>query len=282
MKAEERHELKRNELKEILRKFEPYWRRILGVCVVLLAVISATTLVSTWKKTGRESAWSEFFEATANGDFQDFQELAENQSGNAVALWARQAATQAKLIEGSLAMSTDRAAAMRSLQEAVLGFNKLLEQAENYEVIRQRSLWGLAQTHENLNELSTAKESYKRIVETWPGFTIAERAQARIDSLNDPATQDFYAWYFAQTPPAARLPATGEGPGLPFGQVPTEPDVSIPNIGDSDNPGPSVIDLQLPFSNEEESGDGQGEAQSDTDTDAATSDSVDSVRNQEQ
>jgi len=226
-----------------------------------------------------ESAWSEFFEATANGDFKTFQTLAKNQSGSVVALWAQQAATQAKLIEGSLAMSTDRATAKGSLEEAIVGFNKLLEQAENSKVIRQRSLWGLAQTHENLNALSTAKDSYKQIVETWPGSTIAERAQARIDSLNNPATQEFYAWYFAQTPPAARLPATGEGPGLPFGQLPTEPDVSIPNIGDSDNTDPSVIDLQLPFSNAEEAGDGQGEAHSDTDADAATSDSVDSAKN---
>jgi len=49
MKTEERHELKRNELKEFLKKFEPYWRAILGVCVVLLAVVSAASLVSTWQ-----------------------------------------------------------------------------------------------------------------------------------------------------------------------------------------------------------------------------------------
>lgn len=231
MKTKEQEEATElNDLNDVLAFVGPYWRAIAGVCILLVGGMIVFGLVSANRTKAREAAWTDFLSAAANRDPVELEQIASNSSGS-VAPWAQQAAAQAKLIEASSAVHSDRGVAKRGFEEAVEGFNKAIEQSANYELILQRSILGLAQSHEGLNELGKAKEYYQQLVDKWPESSIAKKAQERVSSLDDPETIAFYKWFFDQTP-VALLPASGEVPNLPF-EIPDQPDVTVPNPTDS-------------------------------------------------
>lgn len=232
MKTEEQLEAPNelNDLNDVLQMLGPHWRTIAGVSVLVVGSVIAYGLVSTSQTKSRESAWTEFLAASASRDPVQLERIADKGS-DSVAAWARQAAAQAKLIEASAAVHSDRAAAKQGFEEAIAGFQKTLSEASGFELIRQRSVWGMAQSYEGLNDLAKAKEHYQQLVNDWPDSAIAKQAQRRIESLNDPKTIAFYEWFFDQTP-VATLPDSGEVPNLPF-DVPSEPDIVIPDPTDS-------------------------------------------------
>ena len=242
MKSERRHDLKKNELADkvagTVEQLQPYWRAIAGVAVVLATAVFALGFVSSTQRKSRESSWANFFAAAADRNPDALQQLADAQHGNPVAPWALQAAAQARLIEASAALYRDRAEARKGLQVAVDGFEATLEQT-NEALLRQRCLFGLGQAYEGLNDLDEAKSRYQQLAETWPDSSIAKQAKQRIESLSDPKTQEFYTWFFAQEPPAAPTSPLGTTPSLPFGQLPSEPDISIPDpsasVGEGDD-----------------------------------------------
>lgn len=240
MKTEERHELKKNELSEILVKIEPYWRAIVGGIVVLLTLIVVTGVISNNRKASREAGWTAFFGATADRNAEGLAKLGANEQGSSLAAWAFYSSGQGKLVDASTQVAQDRAQAKQNFQEALAAFQQAYDQAGNYELIKQQALWSMGQAAEGLNELDQAKNHFQKIVEDWPESKIAERAQKRLTKLNDPATKDFYDWYFAQTPPKPPAPsATSGGSTIPFGDPPKEPNFDVPDLGDG---------LKLPIS----------------------------------
>lgn len=214
------------DLPDFVLQFAPYWRAIVGVLVLVLLGIGGSAVISSSRKRSQEAGWTAYLNATANRDPVALQEVAKL-GGSDVSAWALHAAAQAKLIEASTLVHTDRASARTGFQEAIDGFNQALERANSQTLIRQQTLWGLGQAHEGLNELAKAKEHYKQIQDKWPNSAIAKQAQERINRLNDPATQEFYNWFFAQEPPS-RLPGSGEMQPFPF-EVPSNPDFSVPD-----------------------------------------------------
>lgn len=212
---------------DVLAKILPYWRVIAGAAVLgLTAMVLVNFLLSSQRKA-KEAGWQELMNATASGDAMALQAVADSRSGSEVSVWAQQAAAQAKLIEGTTAIGIDRDSAKLSIDEAITGFEKALAQAGNYELIRQRSTWGLAQAYESKKDLDNAKKYYQQVIADWPETKMAEQAKRRIDSLDDPSTKEFYEWYFAQSPTNNTLPESSK---VPF-SVPTEPDVAIPSPG---------------------------------------------------
>lgn len=240
MKTEERHELKKNELSEILVKIEPYWRAIVGGIVVFLTIIVVTGVISNNRKASREAGWTAFFGATADRNAEGLAKLGANEQGSSVAAWAFYSSGQGKLVDASTQVAQDRAQAQQNFQEALEAFQQAYDQAGNYELIKQQALWSMGQAAEGLNELDQAKKHFEKIVEDWPESKIAERAQARLTKLNDPTTKSFYDWYFAQTPPKPPAPSgTSGGPSIPFGDTPKEPNFEVPDLSEG---------LRLPIS----------------------------------
>lgn len=218
-----------NDVNELLNQLAPHWRTIAGVAAVLVTGIVIFGVISGNRKSAEGSSWASFFEAAGNQDAASLQAVAENSSGNVVP-WAQQAAAQAKLIEASQNLYTDRDLAKTGFEEAIAGFTTAVARSENIALLNQRSLWGLGQAHEGANDLEQAKATYQKLADRWPDSAFADRAKERVVSLDDPQTQEFYEWFFAQAPPTQS--AFGDSPSLPF-DVPDSPDVTIPSVGDT-------------------------------------------------
>ena len=189
--------------------------------------------------------------------------VALNHAGSSVAPWAQHASAQAALIEASSAIYFDRAAAKKDFLLAVDGFNAVLGQTnENETLLRKRAQFGLGQAYEGLNELEKAIDSYKVLAEASDDGKLAaqdrsdsaivKQANRRLKSLQDPQTKEFYNWFFAQEPPAPKWPAAGDAPGLPFGQLPSEPNITLPTFPQSND---LDIDFEIPLDDTAESSD---------------------------
>ena len=203
------------DVSEILKVLAPHWQTITGAVLLCFVAVAAYAYFTSSRDSAREAGWAEYLGATANRDPVALQTLADGNIGT-VSAFARQASAQAKLIEASSAVYTNRQTAKTGFTEAATAFEQAITQAGNNELIKKRSIWGLGQAREGLNELAKAKQAYQQILDTWPDTPLAQQAQRRIESLDDPKTKEFYDWFFAQTPPAAKLPASGSIPNLPF------------------------------------------------------------------
>ena len=233
-----------NDVGDVLQQIAPYWRVIVGVAVLAATVIGLLAFISSNKKAAEETAWATYFAAVDIGSPLARKELADNSTG-AVVPWAHQAAAQSRLIDGMQKLFSDREQARSELEEAVSGFESAVASSENNDLLNQRSLWGLGQANEGLNELEKAKTAYQQLLDRWPESALARRAQTRITSLNEPETQDFYRWFFEQKPKPPTTSAFETNPAETF-SIPDAPDVSIPSLpgaSHDDSPGPVSTDL---------------------------------------
>ena len=216
-----------NDIEEVLQQIAPYWRPIAGGLALILGVVVVFSLMSSGRDAAKEQSWSNFIAASANRDPEMLQEIADSSSGE-VAGWAQYTAAQAKLIEGTKNLYEDRDSARSAFNEAVTGFNKALERTSGQPLFQKQALWGLAQAHEGLNDLGSAKEKYQQIVDKWPDSSIAERAQKNIARLDAPGEKQFYDWFYAQTPPAKKLQPNGQIQ-MPSMELPSSPDFKVPD-----------------------------------------------------
>ena len=232
------------DVSEILKVLAPHWQTIAGGVLLCFLAAAAYAFFTNSRDSAREAGWAAYLGATANRDPVALEALADGNIGN-VSAFARQAAAQAKLIEASSAVYTNRQTAQTGFTEASAAFEQAITQAGNNELIKKRSIWGLGQAREGLNDLAKAKQAYQQILDTWPDTPLAKQAQRRIESLDDPKTKEFYDWFFAQKPPAAKLPASGAIPNLPFetpGDTFTVPDPASSETGSSDAVGTTDVD----------------------------------------
>ena len=234
MKTERRQELNQNELAQTvnttLDKFMPYWQYVAAAAVILFTVYFVTMFVINSQRKAEELGWSTFFSAKAGRSADALDELAATQGDSPVAVWAQESAAQARLTEACAAVHRDRAAAKEGFQSALTGFQSVLSASPDT-LLAQRASWGVAQAHEGLNDLASAKQAYQKLVDTWPESALAEKAKDRLEQLDDPQTQEFYQWFYAQEPPKPKASAGIAPPSLPSlgDDVPTEPNFEVPD-----------------------------------------------------
>lgn len=214
-----------NDIEEVLKSVMPYWRPIAGVLALLLGLLVVTTMLSGSRKAAEESAWASFMAASGNGDTEMLQEIASTGSGD-VAMLAQYKAAQSNLIKGNAEVHKNRDSSRVALNAAVDGFTKTIERSTGQELIEQRAIWGLGQAYEGLNDLGKAKTQYQKLVEKFPEAPLSKRAEQRVVSLDDPATKEFYDWFFTQNP-ADKL-TTGDVK-MPSMKLPGSPDFSVPD-----------------------------------------------------
>jgi hypothetical protein len=238
MKTQRRHELQTNDLAEKLSSWiaaiEPYSRAITGSVIIVAAAVLLVMFIARSRERTRTAAWNEFYAATAERDPGALSELAAKHAGTPTAAWALQMAGQMNLMQGASQLYQDRTSARSTLNEAADAFDGARMQAvgKDQELIRQRAMFGLAQVKEALNELGEARNLYQQIAETWPESAIGTQALERKELLERGRIQEFYEEFQTRQPPPAR-PA--DGPQIPFGDLPSEPDLTLP--GPSDLPG---------------------------------------------
>ena len=254
MKTERRHELQTNELANWLagwvETFAPYWKLLVGACLLLCAVWVAITFVRTNQEKNRAAAWSDLFRQYERGvDLDGLASVAQTHADKEAGLWALQTAADVHLAQGTQQLFQDRVQAKTELDEARDTYQSVVDRAKD-PLLKQRALFGLAQASESLNDFSTAEQRYREVVEAWPSTAVGELAQTRLEVLQRPATQKWYDWFAKQEPVASRL---SEFEGLQdLSNLPDSPDISVPEAGQmlkppgSGNDGESATEFQ-PF-----------------------------------
>ena len=257
MKTERRHELQTNELADWLgtktKQIRPYARVIVGILVLTSAAIFLLSFGAVQRKKTRESAWKNLFalQVEANSSFdplarsdyaQQLIDLSKQHEGSPVGAWALQSAGDINLALGSDLLWRDRDAAREKFQLALENYNGALAASE-HDMLRQRSLQGLAQANEALNQLADAEGTYQQIIDKWPGTAVAKAASERLAFLQRPSTGQFYDWFMRQKPIPPSLP-TGTPGQPPLDALPTSPNLSLPNPDDLTRPGETIA----PFS----------------------------------
>ncbi len=213
MKSERRHELEHNELaiwlKDFYGKVGPYSNSILSGVLIGVLVLAA---LSFWRyRTDQQSteSWDAFFSASGM-QAAELEDMAEAYAGTEAAEWALVLAGDRYRLTGCQQLFTDKAAATQELVKATEAYSKVLKQSRRQE-LRQRAVYGQAQTAEAQCDLEKATEYYNKLITNWPKGPFSSIAQARLDDLNHPMTKSFYD-QFAQYDPK---PAFVEEPGTP-------------------------------------------------------------------
>lgn len=261
------HEADKTELEKWLTagltKIEPYSNQILmgfiGIAVVLIAVI-------VWSRstgTARSAEWDQF---VANDAPEDYLAQAEKNPNSPVSDWALLQAGRLFLGEGMQMALTNREASDKRLEQAIAAFEKLIQRPNAPDDAREQALYGLASAQEVLhgNEPSKALETYKKLISEFPESQFASWVERRIAELENPSTQEFYAWFRQQNPsptdfrePNDGLPQqNNEIPALENLDLLNDPNLLLPPSGvgaENTNTVPSEKEMEKKADGDQES-----------------------------
>lgn len=233
MKTERRHELQENELAnwlgDLIRKIQPYGRVIIGVLVLAVTLIAATSYVGSRNLQADQAAWTEYYDAAATGDPEQLVEVATNFPGTVAAGWALQSAADLSLSQAVEQSFRDRKLAKENLDAAKQTYKSVIDAYANEDMLLQRATFGLGKTLETAGDFDGAKQQYQKVVDKWPDSEISGLAQERLAKVESPETQAWYAWFEAQEPPSSSLNDASLFQNLP--NTPAEPDFDFPNPG---------------------------------------------------
>jgi tetratricopeptide (TPR) repeat protein len=245
MKSERRHELQHNALREWLtvnyERIQPYQNTILGV-VLLVAV--AFLAVSWWNKRSAShdaAAWDAMFGAlkaelpadqkrlfsqnpleflqrygdpqmAAQRDPAKLDKVAEKYPNTPAGDWAAVMSGDLHQLAGAQALFTDKAEANKQLSEAVRRYEMVKSSAGP--LLRQRAMFGLAQTLESQGRIEEAANKYQELAKTWPDGMFAKTAEQRAKDLKKPELAQFYKQFeeFRPQPPPPPKEETSAGP----------------------------------------------------------------------
>jgi tetratricopeptide (TPR) repeat protein len=242
MKSERRHELQHNQLADSLAatatQVKPYARLIGGLFVLLAVLGVAYAYVNTKNEEQASAGWDQYFEAVSVGDRGQLATVADRFAGTSVAPWARIAAADIALIEGSATLFQDKAKARDLLRQAVDNYQTVLNDPRD-EMLKQRALFGLGRAHESLatvEDLDKAREDYKKLIASYPQGVYKQAAEGRLADIDKNSTKEFYDW-FAKYEPVKSAAPTGKSPE--FIEENLERDIKLPTSLDD-------IDLGIP------------------------------------
>jgi predicted negative regulator of RcsB-dependent stress response len=249
MKAERKHELKHNDLDDILGRVTHFLREngvvlAIGAAVVVLVILTYAIFVRTGDISDPAGKWNDYFYALSDDsaleELQKFVDANPN-STEAPVLWAKLSLADLKFARAARDLFTDRKAAETTLAEAEKLYADV-EKAGPRTLLRDRARIGLAKVYESQNKPEEALRYYDMVLSSTgadsPQGKMAERGKRR---LSNPANLEFLAWFEQQQPAPRR---TG---GIPFdhGQgpdgFPELPGFGLPGLFDGAGP-----ELDLP------------------------------------
>lgn len=222
-----------NELAELASKYadevRPYAKKIVGVAIIVAVALLAAMFLRQRSQLNEERSWTSYFAAVGQSDLDGLYEVADTYPRTAAGAWALQSAGDINLATGTVNLYSDRAEARERLQTAQKNYQQARQQAAD-DLLKQRSLMGLAQVHEALNEFESAEEIYAQVTNTWPGTTIAQVASDRMAVLGNPETKQFYDWFMAQEVEPPKNPLGDLQLDLPsvYDDLPGDPKLSVP------------------------------------------------------
>lgn len=239
MRKERRHELKENELAEILAKWysqiAPHSQKILIGILAVLIVYLGWSIWSRWAEAVENEAWEALHAAVESGAAADYEAVAERFPRTDAAHWAQLMAADTHLQIGCRQILTNKADGTQELRKALDGY-LALRNVQISPFFQERVLWGLGRTYEALSgtregqgELDRAIAAYRELVERWPDGPFSGVAKRRLSLLQKPETREFYDALAAYEPAKQGIqPPTGE---IEFGpaSMPSPPEQQKPD-----------------------------------------------------
>lgn len=268
MKTDRRHELKQNELADVLGRWiavvNPYSRIIVGV-VILGCVASGYWTYSKYQaRLSTEEAWAKYFlegikidgsSGQPDVDFDALGELADDNADQPVGQWALLSSADHRLVRGVQLLLQYRGwdKGQEELSKAIQEYTNVLKALDTIndprrgKLPRQRAIFGLARAHESRGDLDKAKEQYEKLVETDGPFSRV--AQKRIAAIGTPATKKFYSELEATVESQSDPLDTRIDPKL-LEKLREKIDIfQPPGPSGGEDPGPASIELPIPSAN---------------------------------
>lgn len=237
MKSEHRHELQRNDLKEIALRAKPWFEQhgmqaLVGLVIALVMIAVGVYWVNLPKADA--PGWGRL---SAAQTVDEYGAVADKYADSLAGVWARLRMAELNLEDGILALFTDRELGLKDVKRAQDDFEAVLKSSLALpDSLRQRALLGLARAQEAAcdGDTQAALATYRKLQEDYPGSIYENLIKQKIKDLETGDAKAFYAWFHSQKPkpPDFRRPNDGTTGGikLPSGfSVPGEtPDVSLP------------------------------------------------------
>ena len=230
MKSEHRHELKTNELERIAsdwghaseRYVQDHTNTLIVAAVVVVAIVIGAIYWRMSAGSADRQGWRALSDAQSTADYGT---VADKYAATKVAPWARLREGEAELTSGIRLLFNDREAGRSDLKKAEEAFEKLINDKQTPEEVRERALFGLGRCRESLPAKGAgaatindpAIETYERMLKQFPESVYKDIVEARIAALRLATAQDFNAWFETQNPkPADRaMPKDLSIPPLP-------------------------------------------------------------------
>lgn len=230
MKSDHRHELKTNELERLAsdwghaseRYVQDHTNQLIVAAVVVVALIIGAIYWRTSSGSVDRQGWRALSDAQSTADYGT---VADKYAATKVASWARLREGELELSSGIRLLFNDRDAGKSDLKKAEENFEKLINDKQTPDEVRERALFGLGRCRESLPTQNTgpatinnpAIETYERLLKQFPDSVYKDLVESRITALRTGRAQDFTAWFETQNPkPADRaMPKDLSIPPLP-------------------------------------------------------------------
>ena len=216
MKSEHRHELKTNDLERIAsdwghaseRFVQDHTNQLIVAGVVVVALIIGVIYWRMSSGSADRQGWRALSDAQSTAEYGT---VADKYAVTKVAPWARLREGELELSSGIRYLFNDREAGRSDLKKAEENFEKLVNDKQTPDEVRERALFGLARCRESLPPEKSgpatinnpAIETYERLLKQFPDSVYKDLAEARITALRTGTAQDFNAWFETQNPKPA-------------------------------------------------------------------------------
>jgi tetratricopeptide (TPR) repeat protein len=242
MKTERRHELATNVLAdwlgEKIEALKPYSAAVSATALAVVVVVFAAVFWYQKREAGMAEAWEKYFialeEQSPDQAGDKLEAVAIDYPQSTAGLWSRLSLADTQLANGVNDLFKDRSAARKALEQAVDGYQAVLDHAPDDSLLAERATLGLAEAYESKDDLDAARKQYQALLAGWPNGAFSSMAKSRLDDLERKSTKDFYDW-FAKQSPHDLLPRKtgkpGEKPAFDFDKLSDEPFTSDINVG---------------------------------------------------